>query len=100
MRDCRTHGVLKDLLTILKGQFPFSLFMIILIPSKWVFFSNQPVLHLSGYQLGVLQFSSILTVVQSLSCVRLFETPETATHQASLSFTISRSVLKLVSIEW
>ena len=43
--------------------------------SKWVFFSNQPVLLLSGYQLDVLQFSSILTVVQSLSCVQLFETP-------------------------
>ena len=39
------------------------------------------------------------TVVQLLSCVRLFVTPWTATHQASLSFTISQSLLKLMSIE-
>ena len=37
--------------------------------------------------------------VQSLSCVRLFVTPWTAAHQASLSITNSRSLLKLVSIE-
>ena len=40
-----------------------------------------------------------VTVVQSLSRVRLFVTPWTAAHQASLSFTISHSLLKLVSIE-
>ena len=38
-------------------------------------------------------------VAQSLSCVRLFATPWTAAHQASLPFTISRSLLKLMSIE-
>ena len=43
---------------------------------------------------------SDLFVVQLLSHVRLFETPWTAAHQASLSFTISRSLLKLLSIEW
>ena len=37
--------------------------------------------------------------VQSLSHVRLFATPWTAACQASLSFTISRSFLKLMSIE-
>ena len=36
---------------------------------------------------------------QSLSCVRLFATPWTAAHQASLSFTISWCLLKLMSIE-
>ena len=36
----------------------------------------------------------------SLSRVWLFATPETAAHQASLSFTISQSLLKLMSIEW
>ena len=41
------------------------------------------------------QFSS----VQSLSHVRLFETPWTAAHQASLCITNSRSLLKLMSIE-
>ena len=36
---------------------------------------------------------------QSLSCVRLFATPWAATHQASLSITISWSLPKLMSIE-
>ena len=39
------------------------------------------------------------SLVQSLSCVRLFATPWTAAHQASLSITNSWSVLKLTSIE-
>ena len=38
-------------------------------------------------------------VVQSLSCVSLFSAPRTAAHQASLSFTISWSLLQLLSIE-
>ena len=38
-------------------------------------------------------------VVQSLSCARLFVTPWTAARQASLSSTISGSLLKLMSIE-
>ena len=37
-------------------------------------------------------------VVQSLSCVRFFATPWTAAQQASLSFTISVSLQKLMSI--
>ena len=41
------------------------------------------------------QFSS----VQSLTCVQFFSTPWTATSQASLSFTIFRSLLRLMSIE-
>ena len=43
---------------------------------------------------------SIYTViVQLLSCVQLFAAPWTAAHQASLSFNISWSLLKLTSIE-
>ena len=38
-------------------------------------------------------------VVQSLSCVQLFVTPWTAACQASLSFTIFWSLLKLICIE-
>ena len=41
----------------------------------------------------------VVVVVQSLRPVRVFETPWTAAHQASLSFTISWSLLKLMSIE-
>ena len=41
----------------------------------------------------------IFSSVQSLSGVRLFATPWTAAHQASLSVTNSWSLLKLMSIE-
>ena len=40
-----------------------------------------------------------LALVQSLRRVRIFETPWTTARQASLSFTISWSLLKLMSIE-
>ena len=47
-----------------------------------------------------LQFSSVqFSSVQSLSRVRLFVTPGTAAHQASLSITNSWSSLKLMSIK-
>ena len=53
-----------------------------------------PVLqHVSARALGV------VAAAQSLSRVRLFANLWTAAHQASLSFTISQSLLKLVSIE-
>ena len=42
----------------------------------------------------------VAVVVQSQSRVRLFGTPWTAAQQASLSFTISQSLLKLLSIEF
>ena len=44
-------------------------------------------------------FSNCFVVVQSLSHVQLFATPWDAAHQASLSFTISQSLRKLMSIE-
>ena len=40
-----------------------------------------------------------VVVVQLLSCVQLFVTPWTPAPQASLSLTISWSLLKLLSIE-
>ena len=43
--------------------------------------------------------SSVSQSVQLLSHVRLFATPWTAAHQASLSITNSQSLLKLMSIE-
>ena len=44
-------------------------------------------------------FVVVVVVVESLSHVQLFVTPWTAVCQASLSFTISQSMLKLKSIE-
>ena len=43
--------------------------------------------------------SSLLLIVQSLSCVQLFATPWTTAHQASMPFTISQSLLKIMSVE-
>ena len=47
----------------------------------------------------VFLYVSFWFVVQSVSPVRFSVTPRTAAHQASLSFTISWSLLKFVSIE-
>ena len=47
----------------------------------------------------IIAYKYTVLVVQSLSCVHLFATPWTAACQASLSFTISWSLLKLMSIE-
>ena len=41
----------------------------------------------------------VFVVIQVLSCVQVYATPLTAICQASLSFTVSRSLLKLKSIE-
>ena len=54
--------------------------------------------------LSVKRFPSILPTssfssVQLLSCVQLFVTPGTSAHQASLSITNSKSLLKLMCIE-
>ena len=62
-------------------------------------------LHINSFQnlvpsRGIWALSmSHSVVVQSLSHVQLFAIPWTAAHQASLSFTISWSLLKLVSVE-
>ena len=70
-----------------------------------LYHSLDPSLHLSYNQsmLLILQFLSsfdiIFAVIQSLSCVQHFMTPWTAASQASLSFIISWSLLKLMSIE-
>ena len=53
----------------------------------------------SSVCLAELPINCHFVVVQMLSRVRLFVTPSTAAHQASLSFTISQSLLKLMSIE-
>ena len=78
--------------------------------SDWKLGSNSAlVLILNVKTLALLGVSSYLknhqenqtsfAVVRSLSHVRLFETPWTAAHQASLSSTIFWSLLKLMSIE-
>ena len=51
-------------------------------------------------KLHIIRFNvQSMIVVQSLSCIQLFVTPWTAALQTSLSFTISWSLLKLMSIQ-
>ena len=44
-------------------------------------------------------FNTIISSVQSISCVQLFVTPWTAAHQGSLSITNSQCLCKLMSID-
>ena len=73
-----------------------------IFPSLFLFFLLEA-RHLKVRKLNTIVFSRELRrspgSVQSLSRVRPFATPWTAAHQASLSFTICWSLLKLVSIE-
>jgi len=48
---------------------------------------------------GIRNVVVVVVDVESLSGVRLFATPWTSAYQASLSFTVSQSLLKLMSIE-
>ena len=48
---------------------------------------------------GTSKHSTMLFIVQSLSCVWLFATPWTVAHQASLSITNSQSLFKLMFIK-
>ena len=53
----------------------------------------------AGPRAGVWLQLQLVVVVQTLSHVRLWATPWTAARQASLSFTLSCSLLRLMSIE-
>jgi len=61
--------------------------------SQWCY----PTISSSGIPFSCPQ--SVFSSVQSLSRVRLFATPWTIAHQASLSIANSQSLLKLMSIE-
>ena len=67
--------------------------MILLIHSFFCLYLK----HITSAQTSYVQISNF--VVQFFSHVWLFETPWNTAHQASLSFTISQSLLKLMSIE-
>ena len=63
-----------------------------LIPASIVYGTERP-------SVGTKCFYSVVVFIQSLSPVQLFATPWTAARQASLFFTISWSLLKLMFIE-
>jgi len=61
--------------------------------------SSQSNSHIHTWLLEKPYISIYIVVVQSFSCVQFFVTPWTAACQASLSFTSSKSLLKLMSID-
>ena len=79
--------------------------MLVLTYNGWCY--NEDLVYDSYFVSGRLRTRDILVTIkvpwavaqQSLGRVQLFATPWTAAHQASLSFTISWSLLKLMSIE-
>ena len=60
---------------------------------------TNELLHWKGQGMRGWLIWCFIAVVQSVRCVWLFATPWTAARQASLSFTISQRLLKLMSIE-
>ena len=78
---------------------------VVLLKSIWLhtseYISGLCILFHPSACLSLCQYHSFLStiVAHSLSRVPLFATPQTVPCQASLSFTIPRSLLKLVSIE-
>ena len=62
-------------------------------------FNDKSGLSLFYNAISPVHHSQDFVAVQSLSHVQFFVTSWTAAHQASLSFTISRSLLKFMSIE-
>ena len=65
----------------------------------WICMNKVFSIYAKKIRLGFWSKFSQVIVVQSLSHVQLFVTPWAAAYQASMSFTISQSLLKLVSIE-
>ena len=77
----------------------FAFFFFLFTSMSIVFLPSDVPNHYPKHLLSLTGDSIVVVVVQSLSHVWLFETPWTAARQASLSFTVSRSLFKLMSIE-
>ena len=85
-------------LMVWKNSFRICIVIYVMLKGQFTVFTFSTLLfHERNKILFLKIFFSI--VVQSLSHVRLFTTPWTVECQASLSFTISWSLLKLMSIE-
>ena len=94
-RKPETCFLVQDILCSMAAKPPFHPFTPLLAK---LLFSHCS--HLLQVDLWVCFVVVVVVVVESLSCVWFFVTPLTAACQASLSFTISWSVLKFMSIEW
>ena len=70
-----------------------------LFPLVFCHFQHRKPTHVLWYLHLSISFFWVIFVVQLLSHMQFFATPWAAAHQASLPFTISQSLLKLMSIE-
>ena len=93
--DCQKQG-LCHLCSAVSGSFATSWTMPTRLLCPWNFPGRNT--EVGGHNIFVVVVV-VVVVVHSLSCFWLFVTPWTAAHQASLSFTISRSLFKLMFIE-
>ena len=106
---CPKYSASASILPVnIQDWFPLGLTGLISLQSKGLsrVFSNTTAQKYRCSAFFMVQLSHLymttgktISSVQSLSCVQLFVTPWTAACQASLSFTISWSLLKLTSIE-
>ena len=85
-------------------QFIFSVFLLTALCYRLINFSISHKFSLASMRSACffrlyLSFNLLLLFVESLSCGQLSMTPWTAARQASLSFTISQSLLQLMYIE-
>ena len=88
----------KVAFSVIKPFLPYIIIFLVLLFAICTYiifyaFSLNLFIHL------ILMFVFCCCSVQLLSHVRPFETPWTAAHLASLTFTISQSLLKIMSIE-
>ena len=68
-------------------------------PNAEVFQEHWAFINKYYYYTSQLHIDLFIVVVQSLSCIQLFETPQRTAHKVPLSFTVSLSLLKLMSFE-
>ena len=68
----------------------------------WMYYLTQIISSKNTYifTCTCIFYINVLVTVQLLTCIICFATPWTAVHQASLSFAMSQSLLKLMFIEW
>ena len=90
------HNMYKPLFKLSFRNYKVDKLPILAINLLWFHFYSSTYPHFTHNHIYHQYF---VIIVQSLSCVWLFATPCTAAHQAPLSFTISWSLLKLMSIE-
>ena len=69
------------------------------VSEKEIFWNIVLTVRIPFFLFTTLFKQEAVVAVQSLSCVQLFATPWTAMHQASLTITISQSLLKFMSTE-